>query len=407
MSLIVSPTLNSKNIILLREKQGLPVYNFGLGENMLPPPKELIDAIAKFSSKKQYIPVSGITDLNQQIKKLYSNNYYHVDNVIFGNGLKELLFLIQLSFDGIIFHITPSWVSYEEQIKILNKQNKLVQIHTTFEKNYKVTSYQLDKIFKKYNNSKKLIIFNNPNNPTGIMYNKEEIVSLGHMFHKHNCIVFADEIYKNIHHFNEFYSISNIIPHLTIRGNSVSKDLACGGYRLGWITFPKELFDLYNLSKSIASSIYSCSCVPIQYGLNHFLQNPVSLKNYLKCINDIYLIISNIAIKHLKNTKLLYINPNSSWYIFLDFRNYSEKLKKYHNIDNSIDLVNMLTNEIGFVSVAGKYFGHKGLCMRISLIDIDISRLNFLSNKESDIELSCHRIIGGLEKLTNFLNTIK
>lgn len=406
MSLIVSPTLNSKILILSRKKQGLPVYNFGLGENMLPQPKELIEAIHKYSDKKQYIPVSGIPELNQQIKNQYSNNNYHIDNIIFGNGLKELLFLIQLSFDGIIFHITPSWVSYEEQIKILNKHDKLVQIPTTYENNYKVTSLQLDKVLKKYHSKKKLIIFNNPNNPTGIMYNKEEIVSLGHILHKHNCIVLADEIYKNIHHFNEFYSISNIIPHLTIRGNSVSKDLACGGYRLGWITFPKELFELYNLSKSIASSIYSCTCVPIQYGLSNFMKDSVSLQNYLNWVNRIYLFFCNKAVECLNNTELLYIKPNSSWYIFLDFRNYADKLKEKYNVNNSIELTNILTNKIGFIGVAGKYFGHNGLCVRISLIDIDMTKLEFLSNNENDIKLSCHRIITGLKKLTNFLNTI-
>ena len=68
----------------------------------------------------------------------------------------------------------------------------------------------------------------------------------------------ADEIYQNINHFNEIVSISEYLPKLTIRGSSVSKDLACGGYRLGWITFPSELNDFYLKCKSAISSIYSC-----------------------------------------------------------------------------------------------------------------------------------------------------
>ena len=144
MSLIISPTLNSKILILSRKKQGLPVYNFGLGENMLPQPKELIEAIHKYSDKKQYIPVSGIPELNQQIKNQYSNNNYHIDNIIFGNGLKELLFLVQMAFDGTIIHLHPSWVSYKEQTKLLNK--KTINFNTKFDDNYKILPKDLNKL---------------------------------------------------------------------------------------------------------------------------------------------------------------------------------------------------------------------------------------------------------------------
>lgn len=402
MSLNLSPTLISKIIIEQRINSNLEVYNFGLGENKLPQPKKFIEYIKKYSEKKNYIPVSGIPELNKTIKKYNSNLYYKVDKVLFGNGLKELLFIVQLAFEGKIFHITPSWVSYEEQIKILKKQKDLIQIHSSFNNNYKITANELDIELKKYS-GKKLIIFNNPNNPTGIMYNKEEIVSLGHIFQKHNCIVFADEIYKNINHFNEFYSISNIIPHLTIRGNSVSKDIACGGYRLGWITFPQKLINLYNKCQSISSSIYSCTCAPIQYALNDLLNDKKILDNYLFQTNNIYSKVTKLVIEMLNSSKLKFVIPNSSWYIFLNFENYQEKLKSKYDVNNSIDLFNVLIKEIGFVSVAGIYFGRSELCVRISLIDVEVNQLDVINE---NIELLCKNIILGINKLLDFLKNL-
>ena len=77
----------------------------------------------------------------------------------------------------------------------------------------------------------------------------------------------------NINHYNKCVSISEYIPELTIRGTSVSKDLGCGGYRLGWITFPKELNDLYIKCMTYISYTSSCTCVPVQYALNELLQD--------------------------------------------------------------------------------------------------------------------------------------
>ena len=115
----ISQTLNCKIICDNRKKQNLPVYDGGLGSNNLRQPDFFIESLKKFADKKDYVSVRGIDELQNTIKKKYSNETYLVGSVIVGNGLKELLFLLQISFDGLIFHITPSWVSYKEQILIL------------------------------------------------------------------------------------------------------------------------------------------------------------------------------------------------------------------------------------------------------------------------------------------------
>ena len=161
-----------------------------------------------------------------------------------------------MCFNGKIFHVTPSWLSYKEQINILNKQKDLVEVKTTFENNYKIDSNILEKLMSEHKDQNKLIIFNNPNNPTGILYTPDEVKEIAKVLKKFNCIVFSDEIYSNLTHFNEIESISTFIPELTIRGSSVSKDLACGGYRLGWITFPKQLENLFLKCRSAASYLF-------------------------------------------------------------------------------------------------------------------------------------------------------
>ena len=108
---------------------GLEVYNLGLGANPLKQPQKYIDLIKKYADKKDYVSSSGIIELQNVLKEKYSGINYKVSNVLVGNGSKELIFILQLVFQGKIFHITPSWVSYKEQINILDKNNNLIEIN--------------------------------------------------------------------------------------------------------------------------------------------------------------------------------------------------------------------------------------------------------------------------------------
>jgi len=394
----ISPTLNCKNIVKQRKLKGLPVYNFGLGENPLPINNYYHQLVTKYSYKKHYTSASGVIELQKTIKNKYSNKYYTVDNIIVGNGLKELLFLVQLAFKGKIIHITPSWLSYKEQINILNKNNDLLLINTTINNEYKVLPSQLEKALDSVKNHPKLIIFNNPNNPTSVIYNEKEVQELANVLNKYNCVVFADEIYFNLTHGNQITSISEFIPHLTIRGSSVSKDLACGGFRLGWITFPKELNQLFKKCNSYASSIYSSANTIMQYSTADMIANEEEFQQNNKYANNIFKYISNEACKILDTSKLLYIKPQSSWYIFINFRNYEKKLRKI-NINDSYTLSEFLKNKFGIITVPGICFSNYEITLRLSLVDINVNinmhHINFLKN-----------IKEGLFVLINFLSKI-
>ena len=133
-----SITLKSKEILLNRRKNNLPTYNFGLGENPFPQPKKLISVLSKNSNKKFYNNINMFPKVKNLIIENYSIENYKVNNVILGNGLKEILFLVQMAFNGTIIHLHPSWVSYKEQTKLLNK--KTIDFNTKFENNYKKDS---------------------------------------------------------------------------------------------------------------------------------------------------------------------------------------------------------------------------------------------------------------------------
>ena len=387
----ISKTLLAKQIKLDRLSKNLEVYDGGLGENPVPQPKCMIDTLKKYSHLKQYTSSTGIKELQDILGK----------NLIVGNGLKPLLFLIQLAFsklysNGIILYFTPYWLSYKEQTKILNI--KTIEIP---HKNYKVTPALLENTLK-YINVPHMILFNNPNNPSGLIYKNEEVEKLCEVFKKYNSIVLSDEIYNYLgHDWTKIHSPYVYYDNVIV-GNSLSKNFASGGYRLGWLKFPEELKSLkniYEMCKILASSIYSCPSVVFQHVAVKALSIPQDVVKSIKFQKMMYSSVADYCKGKFKIMNLNYTDSSAAWYFLLDFSYYKSKLANI-GIYTSDQLNKYLAESLGFITVTGSVFGvKKELVLRYSYVDIkDI-------NVETD-NCDYSNIVKGLEVLHDWLLSI-
>jgi len=400
MELIESETLKSNRIVKSRRDKHLPVFNAGLGANPFPPHEYLVETLKKHAHNKDYTSPSGIDDLKQSLIKKYSTENYIAENVIVGNGLKELLYILQLTLkeDYTLFIITPAWVSYLEQAKILNMDYNLIKTFSS--RNYKVTSFDLDAALSR-TDKKKVILFNNPTNPTGAIYYKEELEDLAKIFKRHRALVISDEIYmKSIYpdkiHMTD--SLSNYYPNVII-GSSLSKEFTTGGWRLGWLIFNKELNDIYNRVFNLCSSIYSCSSQPLQLLAVDAFKYPEELKKYITNNNIFFSRLGSYCYGRFNEMDLITSKPFAAWYIFLDFSNYKKKLNKV-DINTSTELVEKLINELGLVTVSGKSFGYDYLTLRYSFVDIvDAGKDIPFTDKISNIKLGIDKLEKWLTKL--------
>ncbi len=118
MSDSVSPTLLCKLIVNERIQNKETVYNFGLGENPIKQPSYFIDSVKRHAHEKSYTSCEGIPELNQTLRNMYDTDDTSYE-ILVGNGLKELLFVIQSAFEGNIIQITTSWGSYKDQTEVL------------------------------------------------------------------------------------------------------------------------------------------------------------------------------------------------------------------------------------------------------------------------------------------------
>ena len=372
-----SPTINAQLIAQTKIKNGEIVYNFGLGANPFPPNKILLDKFKESCHLKNYTYPNGDDDLLEIIKIKYSSTNYKVNNILVGNGLKELLFIVQMVFKGTIFHIYPAWVSYMEQTKLLNK--KVVNIKTEFNNNCKLTPNLLETTLHNYfnnintQNDKILLLFNSPNNPTGVAYSDVELQQLAKIINKYkdNIVVFSDEIYKNIMHAqNTETSISTYVPN-TICGSSLSKEAACGGWRMAWLTFPESLNYLYYDAFHAISTTYSCVSQPLIEVAKEYISNREN-EIYTRHMSNIFsqaTIIVRDIIKKSSDIKI--ICANSAWYLFLCADNYADRLKTIGIISGK-QLSERIINDINVITVPGECFGYNGYYLRLSCIDFVI-----------------------------------
>ena len=100
------------------QREGKKIFKFGFGQSPFPIPQNIINELKKNAFAKDYLPVNGLPNLRLSIlknlkKKKLCN--FNKDNILIGPGTKQLMFLLQMAFDGEIILPAPSWVSYDPQ----------------------------------------------------------------------------------------------------------------------------------------------------------------------------------------------------------------------------------------------------------------------------------------------------
>ncbi|MFD2829333.1 pyridoxal phosphate-dependent aminotransferase [Corticicoccus populi] len=220
--------------------EGLDVIGLGAGEPDFNTPDEIIEKTYESLKKGEtkYTPASGIPELKKAIiKKMARDNNldYSMDEIFVGNGAKHVLYnVFQAVLDegDEVLVPTPYWVSYTEQVKLA--EGTPVLIETDESTSFKLTPELLD---QHVNEKTRMLVLNSPNNPSGMVYTKEELKALADYLEKTDIIVVADEIYEVLVYDGEHISIASFsekIKKQTVVINGVSKSHSMTGWRIGY-----------------------------------------------------------------------------------------------------------------------------------------------------------------------------
>ena len=245
---------------------GRDLISLGAGEPDFDTPEHIrAAAVAAIEGgQTRYTPVDGTAELKAAIQAKFSRENqleYDLSQIVVTCGAKQALFNLCLALlnpgDEAIIP-APYWVSYPDMVRLAGAEPVIIE--AGIEQDFKVTPEQLAAAISEQT---RLLILNNPSNPTGTCYSEAEMAALGAVVEDHpNIVVLSDDIYEHIHWAPDpFVSFATACPSLfdrTVTTNGVSKAYAMTGWRIGYAAGPQELITAMKTVQS-QSTTNACS----------------------------------------------------------------------------------------------------------------------------------------------------
>jgi aspartate aminotransferase len=387
-SLSVSQTLAMAQISRELKAKGLDIISLSLGEPDFNTPGYIKEAAKKAIDDNftRYPPVPGYNDLREAISakfKAENGVNYAPDQIVVSAGGKHSIINVILSIvnpgDEVVI-LAPYWVSYWDQVILAG--GKPVVVEATLENDFKVRPEQLEVVITK---KTRLIIFNSPSNPTGMVYSREEMEDIARIVQKHEGLfILSDEIYEHILFSGEHVSMASFdyIYDRVITVNGVSKGYAMTGWRIGYIGAPKWIAKAVDkLQGQFTSGVCSIAQRAALAALTGKDNSIVEMRNAFLRRRDLICKL----LKEIKGLKLRI--PQGAFYVMPDISHFLGKSDGETKIKTSDELALYLLDKAQVALVGGDAFGAPN-CIRIS----------YATSDELLVE-AVKRIKGALEKL--------
>jgi len=370
-SLAVSQTLAMDQKSRELKAKGIDVISLSLGEPDFNTPDYIKEAAKKAidDNYSKYPPVPGYEDLRKAISAKFKRENkldYAPDQVIVSAGGKHSLINVILSLvnpgDEVVI-LAPYWVSYYDQVILAG--GKPVIISTTIDNDFKIKPEQLENAIS---GKTRLVIFNSPSNPTGMVYSKDEMEKLARIIEKHEGVfVISDEIYEHIIFEGEHVSLASFsfIYDRVITVNGVSKGYAMTGWRIGYIGAPVWLAKACN---KLQGQFTSGVCSIAQRAALAALQGTGESQRIMR---DAFLRRRDLVVGLLKEIRGLKVNvPQGAFYVMPDISYFIGKSDGVTRIADSGELAMYLLDKARVATVGGDAFGAPE-CIRISYATSD------------------------------------
>jgi aspartate aminotransferase len=353
------------------KNRGFDVISLSIGEPDFNTPDYVKEAAKRAidDNFSKYPPVPGYEDLRAAVCAKFKRENgldYTPDQVVVSVGGKHSVInviMVTVNPGDEVIILAPYWVSYYDQVKLAG--GVPVIVNTTLENDFKVTPTDLEAAITP---KTKLIIFNSPSNPTGMVYTREEMEGIARVVGKNpHVLILSDEVYEHIVYEGEHVSMASFdfIYDRTITLNAVSKSYAMTGWRIGYIGAPVWLAKAVN---KLQGQFTSGTCTIAQKAacaaMNYDDGSRDKMREAFKRRRD--LICGLLSEVEGVKTRI----PQGAFYVLPDISFYLGKSDGEKVVGSADDLAFFLLDRARVATVGGDAFGAPN-CIRISYATSD------------------------------------
>lgn len=369
--------------------QGVSVTNFAGGEPDFDTPDNIKYAAIKsiVEGNTKYTPAGGTNELKDAVvekEKIKNGLEYKRENICISVGAKHALFNIasvMLDAGDEIIIVSPYWVTYEAIALYVGADPKIVG---TKEENGFVPA--IEDIEKAITSKTKILLINNPSNPTGATYTKEQLIEIADLAKRHDIWIISDEIYEDIV-FDDYKpvsiaTLSDYAKERTLVVNGVSKSYSMTGWRIGYTCGDKDV--IAAMSKLQSQSTTNPTSIAQDAAIEALLGPQDSVEKMRKAFEE----RRNYIVSELNGIEgITCHNPKGAFYVFPNVSSFFNKKVNGNEIKNSMDFATLLLEIEHVALVPGIAFGADSFV-----------RISFATSLEEIRE--------GINRLKNFISKI-
>lgn len=336
------------------KSEGRDILSLTAGEPDFRTPAHVADAGVEAiqSGATRYTAAAGEPALREAVARNYSARWdreLRREQVCVSSGAKPLLYYLMsvlLDPGDEVLYPRPFWVSYEAMVKMRSGRPK--PIETRLEEGLKLKAADLD---ASVTDRSKLLLLNNPTNPTGAVYSRKELLELAEVVRDRDLLVISDEIYEDLLYgdlsHQSLYTVAPWMPERTVVVSGVSKSFAMTGWRLGYaLGDPAIIVPLANYQSQALSS-------PSQISQRAALAAMDGPREPIEAMRLAFEERRNLVCDFFSATGFPFVDPQGAFYLFFD----TSPVLEARGWEDGNRFCSELIEEEGVVLVPGDAFG--------------------------------------------------
>ncbi|MEU3274764.1 pyridoxal phosphate-dependent aminotransferase [Saccharomonospora sp. NPDC006951] len=356
-----SATLALNERLRAKQAAGERVLHLGFGEAGLPVLPEVTEVLTAARRRNEYTPVAGTPEARAAAAGYFTRRGIPTepDHIVLAPGSKPLLFTLLTILRGDLVLPSPCWVSYAAQAAIVGK--RVLSVDVPAESGGIPDPERLDRTLteaKAAGHAPGILLLTVPDNPTGTVAPPTLVKDVCAVAATHGLTVLSDEIYRDlVHGEQQVHSPAAELPDQTVITAGLSKNMALGGYRIGFARIPDP--ELLTSTVGVASEIWSSLPAPMQEVAAYVLNEPEPVREHIKASVALHSAVANAAYTAFTAAGATCRPPEAGFYLYPDLEPLRDK-----GFHNGAQLTDHLLDRHGVGVLAGAEFGDDPAALR-------------------------------------------